>query len=205
MPSELDYDTILHFLHELSRIYNWEKEESGGRNSWYRTENSLKYYAAIMNSWMHSEPLKRMIAGSIAYHKNKGEIWINGQCEEFQSENKRHINMVINSLISDIDNTLRFKLKNYFENYYNLLKERLGEEHAGANWANYLEYGTIDYKVIELQNTGIPRHIAQYIVENHIDCVRFENQIMIDIDIEKILKNIDPNAIESKDFKEIFV
>ena len=205
LPTELSYETIHSFLLKLGDIYNWEEEESGGRNSWYRTKNSLKYYAAIMNSWMHSEPLKRMIGNAISYHVKKGEIWINGRLESFDSKNKRHINALINNLISDIDNTLRFKLKNYFENYYNLLKERLGEKCCGANWADYLEYGTTDYKIIELQNIGVPRHLAQYIVENHFDCLDFDSGSLVEINVDRIINNFDKNSVEYKDFLELYL
>ena len=122
-----------------------------------------------MDSWMKSKPLKMIIASTINYYKNKGKIWENGKYIEFNYKDKGDINRVVNLVISDIDNVLRFKLKNYFENYYMLLKERMGEYNAGVNWADFLEYGTTDNNIIELQNIGLPRHLADYILEHYSD------------------------------------
>ena len=64
---------------------------------------------------MKSKPLKMIIANTINYYKNKGKIWENGKYIEFNYKDKGDINKVVNLVISDIDNVLRFKLKNYFE------------------------------------------------------------------------------------------
>src|SRR5699024_12715539 len=50
---------------------------------------------------------------------------------------------ILNNLISDIETVLRFKIKNYFLNYYLIVSEKIGKEKAGENWAEYLEYGTM--------------------------------------------------------------
>ncbi len=205
LPNEFDYDIILKYLTLLSNYYNWEKEESGGRNPMYPTPEKLKYYAVLMDDWMKSKPLKMIIAGSIKYYQKKGEIWDTDHLEIFNSKRKKHINMVVNEVIASIDNLLRFKLKNYFENYNNILKEKLGTKNSGANWANYLEYGTTDFKVIELQNVGIPRHLAQYILEHHENCLVFNNHNDL-IEINHIFMNENFNKFthEYKEFKDIF-
>jgi len=207
LPDEFSYDVILKYLTLLSKYYNWEKEESGGTNAMYKPPEKLKYYAVLMDSWMKAKPLKMIISNSIKYYKNKGYIWNNTsrEIEKFNSKSKRHINMVVNEVITSIDNILRFKLKNYFENYSNILKEKLGVENAGANWADYLEYGTTDFKVIELQNIGIPRHLAQYILEHHEDCLAFDSNNNL-TEVNHILMNetFDKSKHEYKEFKDIF-
>ncbi|OHD98148.1 MAG: helicase [Sulfurimonas sp. RIFCSPLOWO2_12_36_12] len=205
LPDEFDYDVILKNLTLLSNYYNWGKEESGGRNPMYPTPEKLKYYAVLMDDWMKSKPLKMIIASSIKYYRKKGVIWDTDHYEEFDSKGKKHINMVVNEVIASIDNLLRFKLKNYFENYNNILKEKLGIENSGANWADYLEYGTTDFKVIELQNIGIPRHLAQYFLEHHEECLIFDNNNNL-IEVNHILmnNNFDKATHEYKEFKDIF-
>jgi len=207
LPDEFDYDVILKYLTLLSNYYNWGKEESGGTNPMYKPPEKLKYYAVLMDSWMKSKPLKMIISNSIKYYIKKGYIWnnTNRENETFNSKSKKHINMVVNEVITSIDNLLRFKLKNYFENYNNILKEKLGVENAGANWADYLEYGTTDFKVIELQNIGIPRHLAQYILEHHEDCLVFDSNNNL-IEVNHILMNetFDKSTHEYKEFKDIF-
>lgn len=204
LPSEFDYETILKFLHVLSTYYNWEEEETGGRNPLYKPREKIKYYAFLMDSWMKSTPLKMMISNTIDFYNKKGQIWVVNQYENFDATNQRQINIVINEIIADIDNVLRFKLKNYFENYYNLLRERLGISKSGANWADYLEYGTTNNKIIELQNVGIPRHLAQYIIKHHLECLTFEDDVLIAIDIQKIKNDFDEKTHEYRELLEIF-
>ena len=78
----------------------------------------LQYFAVLMYSWMKSTPLNMMIINIINYYKKKGEIWDKNETIPFDSNNRNQINLIINNLISDIDNVLRFKIKNYFLNYY---------------------------------------------------------------------------------------
>ena len=79
----------------------------------------------------------------------------------FNPSNKRHINIVINKTISEIDSIIRFALKNYFENYYAILEYRDGKEHCGQDWALYMEHGTTKKELIEIQKLGVPRHLSK--------------------------------------------
>ncbi|WP_415396278.1 DEAD/DEAH box helicase [Sulfurimonas sp. CS5] len=206
LPDEFDYDVILKYLTLLSSYYNWGKEETGGKNGMFKPPEKLKYYAVLMDSWMKSKPLKMIISNSIKYYIKKGYIWDNSHRENeiFNSKSQKHINMVVNEVIASIDNLLRFKLKNYFENYHNILKEKLGAENAGANWADYLEYGTTDFKVIELQNISIPRHLAQYILDNHENCLLFENNLLQSIAKDKMYQDFDTASSLYNEFCELF-
>ncbi len=55
---------------------------------------------------------------------------------------KKHVNNLIGNIIEDIEHILRFLLEKYFNTYYTILVEIVGELNAGANWATFLEYGT---------------------------------------------------------------
>lgn len=200
LPLEVDYKTTRHFLGKLYDFYNWAEEESGGRNPLARSKKRLNYFAYLMNSWINSKPLNVIIVNLLRYHEKEGEIWVNNQYIPFVKNDRSQLNLIINSVISDIDSTLRFKLKNYFLNYYLILKDRLGTENCGENWAEFLEYGTTDKKLIELQNVGFERHLASFILENHEDCLVFENGDLVDIDEVKLSSNMDPSIPE---FQEV--
>ena len=101
------------------------------------------------------------------------------------------INLIINNLISDIDNVLRFKIKNYFLNYYLIVSEKVGKQNVGANWAEYVEYGTTDDIIIELQNIGLPRHLSMMIKDDYIDFLTFEDGMLIDLNVKELIENID--------------
>jgi hypothetical protein len=205
LTSTLEYETILKKLELLCDLYEWKIEESGGHYPMLRSQGSLKYYAVLMSSWINSKPINWIIASSINYHKKTGKIWIEAerQLVDFIPTSKRHINIIINNTISDIDNILRFKLKNYFGNYHEILVEKLGHEGAGPNWADYLEYGTTDYKVIELQNIGIPRHLSQFLLEKHNTFLTFDSTHLTKIDKEGLLKAMDKKSIEYKELVEV--
>ncbi len=203
LPSDISYDSVLSSLEILCDFYSWDEEEASGRNPMFRSRNSLKYYAVLMSSWMNSMPLSRMISTSIKYHSDTGEIWDVDKLVSFSSTNKYHINLVINEIISNVENILRFKLKNYFGNYYDLLVEKLGKEQAGSNWGEFLEYGTNDIRIIELQNISIPRHLASYLLENYAEFFLFEKNILISVQKEKLLEKMDKSSVEFKELVEV--
>ncbi|MFQ8666781.1 DEAD/DEAH box helicase [Anaerostipes caccae] len=112
-PEEVTKETCFEILEKMYNYYNWKDEESKGRNPMVRKKTRLKYFAILMYSWMKATPLNMMITNILNYYKREGEIWINNEMVPFNAQNRRHINVVINNLISDIDNILRFKIKNY--------------------------------------------------------------------------------------------
>ena len=46
------------------------------------------------------------------------------------------------TLLEILRGILRFQFEKYFNHYYSILKDVLGEKEAGENWATLLEYGT---------------------------------------------------------------
>lgn len=157
------------------------------------------HYAKIKN------PTSSKEFSIINYYKRKGEIWNQNEYVPFDSKNREHINLVINDLISDIDNFLRFKIKNYIMNYYLIVAEKNGKKKAGINWAEYLEYGTTDLETIELQNIGLPRHLAVLIKNEYVKYLEFEDGDLVAIDMEGLITNMDNEKYkeELKELKEI--
>lgn len=186
-PEEITPDACCGVLVNMYNNYKWEIEESKGRNPLVRDSEQLKYYAALMYTWMSSKPLNMIIGNMINYYRKKGRIWHRNEYVLFVHTNKEHINWVINNLIADIDNALRFKIKNYLSNYYLLVAGKNGVEVAGEDWSEYLEYGTTDKVIIDLQNVGFPRHIAMLIKENYEEVLVYEENELVDVQTEKLL------------------
>jgi superfamily II DNA/RNA helicase len=199
----ISYEAVLSGLEMLCDFYSWDLEESSGRDPMYRTRDSLKYHAVLMSGWMSSTPLNRMISDSIRYYADKGFIWDVSRRIDFDPRSQYCINLVINEIISHIDNILRFKLKNYFGNYYELLAAKLGKEKAGKNWGEFLEYGTTDSRIIELQNIGIPRHLANYLLQNYAYFFEFERSILVSFKKDELLDAMESNSEELKELIEI--
>jgi len=190
-PVEINVKSCHDILLKMYDYYNWAEEESGGRNPMAKTKSRLEYFAVLMYDWMKATPLNLIITNLIKYYKKKGYIWYRNQYIEFKSETKEHINILINDLISDIDNILRFKIKNYFLNYYLIVSFKNGKVVAGVNWTDYLEYGTTDSAIIELQNIGLPRHLSILIKKEYNDCLVFEENNLVDFNYEKLLSEFD--------------
>jgi len=180
---KFDYDACLEILLMLYEKYSWNTEED---KRGLGNINKLRYYAVLMTEWIESKPLNLIIQSSIRYmHVNNIELSINHDPENrevFSRSKPSHINQVINDLLKDIENILRFKVKNYIMNYLKLTDQDDGE------WQKYLEYGTNSQVIIELQKIGFERQIAIELGEQPSDSFIFNsNGEIIAIDTDKIL------------------
>jgi len=203
LPEEITYDTALTALISLSELYRWPEEESSGKTPLYTSPEALKYYAVLIEGWANTKPLHLMIQNALNYYEKKGQIWVVDQLVPFNKNSKKLLNLVINNLISDIDNFVRFKIRSYFENYNMLLKACLGSSAAGPNWAEFLEYGTTDSRIIELQNYGIPRHLAQFLIEHFESSMDFEDSSTVPFEKKKILELMDKKSEEYRELSEL--
>ncbi|WP_026531317.1 DEAD/DEAH box helicase [Haematomicrobium sanguinis] len=193
---QIEIQPMLRLLYDL---YNWEKEESGGRNplippglirAGYGT-SQLNYWAMVANHWIKAEPLSRIINYSIHFHQNRGYIWfkLNGRVtrEDFV-RSPRHINIIIEQVMTDIENGLRHKIFRYLQNFFDLSRHVLGDA-AAPNWAELIEYGTTDRRSVSLQNSGFSRSAAKLIIDEYIGLVSFNaRHELVEIDIDALHK-----------------
>lgn len=207
IPKDTGYKECLDLLYDLYDFYNWDKEESGGKNPLVKNKGVLGYYAVLMNSWINSQPLNVIIKKTINYFDDNSR-WIsinNRDFVLFEKENRAHINYIVNNVVSDIENVLRFKIKSYVKNYIDLLNvkyqitERVMEI---PNWDSYLEYGTTDYMIIELQNLGFQRHIASFLKNNYLEFFVMEHGVIIEF-FENDLKGQLQKSKYQQEFEEI--
>lgn len=211
LPNETKYEDCLQVLNILYNQYMWEKNESKGRNPMIRNKNQLKYYATIMETWINSKPLKVLIQKTIDYYYNNGnERFIYIRQEDgmirpikFEKQNEFHINKIINDVVSDLENVLRFKIKNYISNYQSLIKNKSDINSNVTDWENYIEYGTTDNRIIEIQNLGFPRNIAIFLRKYYIEAfVKNDNGIIFDVNEKYLFENIDKARFKSE-YKEL--
>ena len=88
-----------------------------------------------------------------------------------------------------------------------IVSEKIGKESAGTNWAEYVEYGTTDSVIIELQNIGIPRHLSMMIKDDYAEFLTFEESVLVDINAEALIENIDCDKYkdELEELRAIFL
>lgn len=208
LPTGTKYDNCLNMLKLLYKKYHWETEESGGRKPLIPPkvgEDALKYFALLISYWVDSKPLSFIISHTLKYHSNNS-IWVEtdsilGGRQLTPFDNSRmHINAVINKLMSDLENNIRFKIKGYVKNYSLLLKYQ-GVE-SNDNWTDYLEYGSTNKMIIEIQNAGFPRELATFLVEYHADCFTMEGNEIVDFNSEKLYMEFDHEKF-SEEYEEL--
>lgn len=195
-PDYVNYTNVLNILNIFHKLYHWEDSEPK-----LKFTESLTYYAQLANNWVNGFSLHSLIARSLEYKRDfRKDIlyYRNGQrmIEPFDIKNHFHVNQEINTLIGDIEKVLRFTLEKYFNNYYQMLCQVLGTENAGENWANFLEYGTQNSVIVELQNIGFSRHVANYLHSNHSDTLIQKNGKFQGINKKTLLLSLNIGSIE---------
>jgi superfamily II DNA/RNA helicase len=203
LPNRVTYEVCQEWLHKFYTMFHWATEEKK-----FKSQNQLDYYAVLMNQWINGVSLSQIINESIAYYNRKGSTLMvgykNGKPSyEVFDNSKHHINVLIGNIIDDIESVLRFLFEKYFNNYYAMLVEILGEDNAGVNWATFLEYGTQNTIVIALQNYGLSRHSADYIFKKFKDCLKIEKDKLIEINIKKLKSRLSKEEIEYDEISSI--
>ena len=207
IPIKTDYHSCLKLLNDMYDLYNWEVEESGGHSPLAKNREVLDYYAFLMNQWINSYPLNIIINKTIKYFvdNNKEVFNYTSLPVLFDKHNRKHVNELINKIISDIENILRFKIKSYTKNYVELSKiknQNTSRNTLNISWDDYLEYGTTDLIIIELQNLGFPRHLATFLKKNYLDFFIIEEDTIVDFYEEKLLDDLF-NSSHKQEFLEI--
>ncbi len=213
LPTSTRIEDCFKVLNILYEQYNWNETESGGNNPMIRDKKQLRYYATLMEAWINTMPLKVLIQRTINYFHNNGNpryIYIrqnNGKMKpiEFNKENESHINKLINDIVGNVENILRFKIKNYVSNYQKLLKDKDEECITLTDWESYIEYGTTDSNIIEIQNLGFPRNIAIFLKNNYFKAFeKSESGKICGVNEEYLINAIDKNKYKLE-YEEISI
>ncbi|EQA60623.1 DEAD/DEAH box helicase [Leptospira alexanderi] len=208
LPARVDYNLAVVWLNRLHELFEWETEEKEifkRTNDASKKRNMLSYYALLMNKWINGEPLSLIISHSLKYHRDNAiQIYDENRKIEIFNNTAKHINIVIGNIIDDIENVLRFSFEKYFNNYYSILVEILGEDNAGPNWAIFLEYGSQNPTIIDLQIAGLSRHSANFLFKNHTNCLNIEKGKVISINKEKLRSSMNNESIEYEEISSLF-
>jgi hypothetical protein len=182
-----DVNTFLDVLRRLSSLYDWRATEVSGtdplmpRNAdasgWDRR---LYYWALLMRGWVRGDPISRVIASSISYYMQRGSIIYRDHTrqeslvnEPFDRNSAKHVNLVIEWTLRDIEGGLRFRIIGYLQNFFDVSVVALGGDNAGINVATLVEYGTTDRRAIQLQEVGFSRAVATELLTEHSEALRF--------------------------------
>lgn len=203
---EFRYELFESTLNRLGSLYNWIEEESRGRLSDRLVPPTdpgytkrVRYWAMLMSYWVKGDPLVLVIRRTIAYHAERGTIeYIDHSRshapieERFDPSSPKHINIIIEGMMKDLETGLRFKIISYLENYHDLSVEVLGPQGAGVNIAKLVEYGTTDPRAINLQEVGFSRAVALELLDKYVEFLTFTSDEELDaVDVDALMSLAD--------------
>lgn len=173
-------DEIKEKLALIFNIYQIDKYSKGLDRL---NSKSISYYAVILSKWMHGNTLSEIIADTIIYYiSNKKNIYLSNKVQElFDQNNPIHITKLVNDTIKDIELKVGYQLQNYISHYCQLLSLTF-ENNPGANWSQFIEFGSNDPIIWQLQFMGFSRHCAIFLKKNspkYLKYVQDNNKLYI--------------------------
>lgn len=207
-----DVNTYLVALSRISSLYGWRTREVSGTDplmpkhadadGW---ERRLYYWALLMRGWVRGDPINRVIANSIAYHNRRGTITYRDYSrkeslvtEPFNDESAKHVNLIIEWTLRDIEGGLRFRIIGYLQNFFDSSVIALGREKSGINVATLVEYGTTDERAIQLQEVGFGRTVAAELLADHANTLRFTSDGELEEFNHEVVLESDKLSVEAR-------
>lgn len=164
-PNIIDYDHVKAFLEQLHELFQWKRYESKREIG---KKEKLAYYAVLLEQWMLGYSVKRIVDESIKFHKRDGTIYDSKQKKrvEYTGKNSQDNSIIIECLTS-IEDILLFSISNYFTKFSERYKIIKNVNIIENDWSEYLDFGTNDNLVIELQKIGFSREVAKMVEKNN--------------------------------------
>ena len=165
------HQDIIDFLEALCDIFKWEKYESGTlgytrTDEYGRTSHTkLRWYAYMLNEWVSGKSLKQIITESIQHNlESGGRVYYKKHWVDFEYTHE-HINALIASILETIEDSIQFRLSNYFLKFSEVYRV-VHPDAAFKDWYEFVEYGATDPLIIWLQKNGFTREAATYLKAN---------------------------------------
>ena len=206
-PQSLEYQECLAFLRRLSTIFQWsiyEKDTLG-------KGDKLSYYAVILTQWMSSKGMHEIIRGAINHYDRYGGKLVSYDpvyhLENYNGSTK-HKNQIINEVMKDIEHVINYKFSMYFLRFSEAIIQVRGKEELVNDWYDYVEYGTNNDLVIDLQKHGFTREQALQLLKipysMHIK--KIDGEIVINSGIDALVSGDLARAMETVkiNYPEIF-
>ncbi|EEY5038716.1 DEAD/DEAH box helicase, partial [Escherichia coli] len=114
----------------------------------------------------------------------------------FDSENPAHLTALVNETIKDIELRVGYQLQNYFSHYCQLLNYVL-QGNPGANWSQFIEFGSNEPIVWHLQMMGFSRDSAVFLKKNFSKHLKLDNEMnkLIIMDKELIKRSFKKDGL----------
>jgi len=186
-------DEIGKKLHLIFDIYDFEVNEKKFKRG------SIVYFRRLIHRWIMGESLSTLISNTLATQQT---IWYKRETIQLDVKKPEHISAVVNNLISNIEHDLRFVFENYFGHYYQCLQEIYGDD-AGANWAQFIEFGTNDKDIAAMQVMGLSRHTAVFLKRRYSSVLSVSGGKIQGVNFHKLLETISRSSIYYTDIRSM--
>lgn len=182
-PETIDFESVKSFLEQLYILFQWEKYESKMEIG---KKERLAYYAVLLSQWMMGHSVRRIIDKSIEYHRNTGKIYDDNKkgIVSYEGKNSQDNSIVIECLTA-VEDVLLFSISNYFTKFSERYKIIKKVEALDNDWSEYLDFGTNDRLIIELQKIGFSREIAKELKKEGIAQFTTKNTLIFRKDIQE--------------------
>jgi len=143
-------------------------------------DRRLWYWATLMKSWVRGDPSAVSLRVRSTTTKDRGEVSYRDYSKEesleketFDPTSARHVNLIIEETLRNLEGGLRFRIIGYLQNHFELSTLALGSRGAGINVATLVEYGTSGARAIELQEVELSRNLATVLLSRYSGYLRF--------------------------------
>lgn len=182
-PTIIDYSNTKQFLENLYELYNWKKYEP---KTGLGKKERLSYYAVLLNQWMQGHSIKRIIDKSIEYHKGTGRIYDKKQKRQTDYiGNNSQDNQIVVECLTSVEDVLLFSISNYFTKFSERYKTLKNIDTIDNDWSEYIDFGTNNKLIIELQKIGFSREIAK-LIESKGKAMLVDGKIIINKNIYEL-------------------
>lgn len=182
-PTIIDYSNTKQFLENLYELYNWKKYEP---KTGLGKKERLSYYAVLLNQWMQGHSIKRIINKSIEYHKGTGRIYDKKQKRQTDYiGNNSQDNQIVVECLTSVEDVLLFSISNYFTKFSERYKTLKNIDTIDNDWSEYIDFGTNNKLIIELQKIGFSREIAK-LIESKGKAMLVDGKIIINKNIYEL-------------------
>ena len=164
------YKEVESFMFDLKRIFKWNIY-----NKKLGSGDSYKWFSYLLFKWITGTSIPEIISNQIGRYERR-EVTQLFTTSYQSSDGSRlvydgsplHKNLIINSVLEDIDKILLHELGDYFRIFtrrYKALISTSREDLFDNDWALFIEYGSSDWRTIKLLEIGFSRHVAKKIFE----------------------------------------
>ena len=160
---------------------------------------------------MSSKGMHEIIRGAIDnYERNRGKLISYDPVYHLENYNGsiKHKNQIINDVMKDIEHVINYKFSMYFLRFSEAIIKVRGKDALVNDWYDYVEYGTNNDLVIDLQKHGFTREQALRLLRPpyNVYVNNANGEVAIDLRIEDYVSGELKQAIEivKINYPEIF-